>query len=269
MCLGGLPAWEIVGLPDASVKESKERIKASIKNTGLRLESRKIVINLSPADTRKEGSIYDLPMAIGILMSNRYIVKSNLEETVFVGELSLDGKINRVNGIFPIALEAMKLGMKKIILPKDNAKEASVVQNIDVIGVSTLAELIEYLNGTKILDREKVNLYGIFDKKVQYEMDFSSVKGQKNVKRALEVAAAGGHNCLLIRFTTEHGKTMMAKCIPSILPDLSLEEALETTKIYSVAGLLKSNTPIITKRVFRSPHHTISGPSLVRRRENT
>ena len=266
MCLGGLPSWEIVGLPDTSVKESKERIKASIKNTGLRLESRRIVINLSPADTRKEGSIYDLPMAIGILMSNRYIAKSNLEETVFVGELSLDGKINR---IFPIALEAMKLGMKRIILPKENAKEAAVVQNIEVIGVNTLAELIEYLNGTKMIDRERVNLDTIFDKKAQYEMDFSSVKGQKNVKRALEVAAAGGHNCMLIRVSSELGKTMMAKCIPSILPDLSLEEALETTKIYSVAGLLKSNEPIITKRVFRLPHHTISGPSLVRRRNNT
>ena len=269
MYLGGLPSWEIVGLPDASVKESKERIKASIKNTGLKLESRKIVINLSPADTRKEGSIYDLPMAIGILMSNRYIKKLNLEETVFVGELSLDGKINRVNGIFPITLEAMKLGMKRIILPKENAKEAAVVQNIDVIGVSTLTQLIEYLNGTKMIDRERVSLDGIFDKKAQYEMDFSSVKGQKSVKRALEVAAAGGHNCLLIRISSGRGKTMMAKCIPSILPDLSLEEALETTKIYSIAGLLKSNTPIISKRVFRSPHHTISGPSLVRRGKNT
>ncbi len=252
------------GLPDASVKESKERIKAAIKNSGLKLESRKIVINLSPADTRKEGSIYDLPMAIGILMSNKYISNPNLEETVFVGELSLDGKINRVNGIFPITLEAMKLGIKRIILPKDNAKEASVVQNIEVIGVTCLTELIEYLNNNITLDKEVINLENIFNKKNKYEMDFKSVKGQKSVKRALEVSAAGGHNCLLIRLSSALGKTMMAKCIPSILPDLSLEEALETTKIHSVAGLIKSETPIITTRVFRSPHHTISGPSLVR-----
>lgn len=269
MCLGGLPTWEIVGLPDASVKESKERIKASIKNTGLKLESRRIVINLSPADTKKEGSIYDLPMAIGILMSNGYIEKADIDKTVIVGEISLDGKINRVNGIFPIALEAMKLGMKRIILPKENAKEAAVVQDIEVIGVSTLAELIEYLNGKRDIDREIINLNNIFDKNTKYKIDFSSVKGQKNVKRALEVAAAGGHNCLLIRTSSERGKTMMAKCIPSILPDLSIEEALETTKIYSVAGLLKTNEPVITKRVFRSPHHTISGPSLVRRRKYT
>ena len=179
------------GLPDTSVRESKERIKAAIKNTGLKLESRRIVINLSPADTKKEGSIYDLPMAIGILMSNEYIKKTNLDKTVFIGELSLDGKINRINGVFPIALEASKLGVERIILPKENAREAAIVQNIEVIGVENLKELIEYLNDEIQIEKKKVELENIFAARTEYEMDFKNVKGQKSVKRALEVAAAG------------------------------------------------------------------------------
>ncbi len=189
--LGGLPSWEIVGLPDTSVKESKERIKAAIKNTGLKLESRRIVINLSPANTKKEGSMYDLPMAIGILIANGVITQNNIEKTVIIGELSLDGRVNKVNGAFPIALEAKKLGVEEIILPKENAKEAAIVQNIRVIGVENLSETIKYLNKEITIQEEKIQIEDMFNKRQQYDMDFKNVKGQKSVKRALEVAAAG------------------------------------------------------------------------------
>ncbi len=249
------------------MQESKERIKAAIKNTGLKLESRKIIVNLSPADTKKEGSMYDLPMAIGILIANGDLKNISLNKTVIIGELSLDGTINKINGAFPIALEAKNLGMEKIILPKENAKEASIVQDIEVIGVESLKELIEYLNCEKEIITEKVNFENIFSINTKYSVDFSDVKGQENVKRALEVAAAGGHNIILIRKSTAAGKTMIAKCLSSILPDLSLEEALEITKIHSIAGLIEKEMPIITKRPFRAPHHTISGASLVRTEE--
>ncbi len=177
-------------MPDTSVKESKERIKAAIKNTGLKLESKKIVINLSPADTKKEGSMYDLPMAIGILIANRDLKNVNLEDTILVGELSLDGKLNKINGTFPITLEASKNGIKKIILPKENAKEASIVQDIEVIGLENLKEVISYLKGEKHVLSERIDLSKVFNNNAKYKMDFSSLKGQENVKRALEVAAA-------------------------------------------------------------------------------
>ena len=181
---------KLYGLPDTSVKESKERIKAAIKNTGLKLESRRIVINLSPADTKKEGALYDLPMAVAILIANGDLETKDLGQTILIGELSLDGKINRINGAFPIALEASKQGMKRIILPKENAKEAAIVQNIEVIGVETLQEVIEYLRKEKNILSEKIILKDIFANNTKYNIDFSDIKGQESVKRALEVAAA-------------------------------------------------------------------------------
>ena len=261
-CHGGLPYWEIVGLPDTSVKESKERVKTAIKNSKFELESRRIIINLAPADTKKEGAFYDLPIAIGILKANEIINKANFDDTIFIGELSLDGKINKVNGIFPMCLEAANLGIKRVIIPKENAKEAAIVNNIDVIGVEKLEQVVKYLNKELEIIPEKVDLKELFKNNTKYNFDFAQVKGQENIKRALEISAAGGHNCLLIG-SPGSGKTMMSRCMPSILPDLSFEEALEITKIHSIAGILPNDAPIITTRPFRAPHHTISGASLI------
>ncbi len=195
---GGLPCWEVVGLPDVSVKESKERVRTAIKNSGIELKSRRIVINLAPADTKKEGSIFDLPIAIGILIANKEIKNPKIENTIFIGELSLDGTINKVNGILPMCIEAVKLGIKTIILPKENAKEAAIVKEIKVIGVENLKQVINYLNNKEDIEEEKINLEEIFNSNNNYNIDFSEVKGQENIKRALEISAAGGHNCLLI-----------------------------------------------------------------------
>ena len=266
---GGMPGWDIVGLPDVSVKEAKERVRTAIKNSGYELQSRKIIVNLAPANTKKEGSFFDLPIAIGILVCTEEIITEIPENIAFIGELSLDGKINKVNGILSMCIEAKKLGIKKIIVPIENAKEASVVKGIKIYGASNLREVVDFLNGNNEIEEMKVDIDELFKLGNTNLLDFSEVKGQENIKRALEIAAAGGHNCLLIRISSALGKTMMARRIPSILPDLTFEEALETTKIHSISGVLSKDIPLITKRPFRAPHHTISNSSLVRRRQNS
>ena len=257
----GMPTWEVVGLPDASIRESKERVRTAIKNCGYEVLSRKYIINLSPANLKKEGSMLDLAIAVGILRSMDVITESNLENTIIVGEISLNGRINKINGILPICIESLKYGVKRVIVPKENAKEAAIVSELEVIGVSNLKEVIQYLNEEIAIKGEKVDLEEILKNNNSQKLDFSEVKGQETIKRALEIAAAGGHNCIMIG-SPGSGKTMMATRLPTILPDLTFEESLEITKILSIAGKLGENT-LVTERPFRSPHHTISSNGLI------
>lgn len=257
----GIPEFEIVGLPDASVKESKKRIESAIINTKVEFPSKKILINLAPANIRKEGSSFDLPIAIGILVSIGSLPNLNYTEivnTVIIGELSLDGKINRTNGVFAMCEEARSLGIKRVIIPKANSNEVSVLNGIDIIPVTTLNDVIKYLN-------KEIYIEKVVERKIEfvkkYNMDFTDIKGQENIKRALEVASAGGHNVLMIG-SPGSGKTALAKRILTILPDLTLEEAIETTKIHSVSANL-TREGLILSRPFRMPHHTVPIKSII------
>jgi magnesium chelatase family protein len=257
----GLPQLATVGLPEGAVRESKDRIRAALKNCGYSFPAKKITINLAPADIKKEGSAYDLPMAIGILAAEGLAQKDRLREYFFMGELSLDGEVKPIRGALPIAVAAKKEGFKGIIVPQANSREAAVIREVEVLGVRQLSEVVEFINGERQLTPTQVDVEELFNQHSQYDADFSDVKGQQHVKRALEVAAAGAHNVILVG-PPGSGKTMLAKRLPTILPDLTLAEALESTKIHSVMGLLDGRA-IIATRPFRSPHHTISDAGLV------
>lgn len=257
----GMPNFDIVGLPDAAVKESKERIRSAIKNTGFRFPAKRVVINLAPASQRKEGSGYDLPMALSILTATEQLYPDQLDKCAFFGELSLDGSVQPINGILPMTISAYKQGFTNIFVPAGNADEAAVIDNINVYPVHSLNELCSHLCGDEEIPAHKINLEEYFASSAANVLDFCDVKGQENVKRALEIAAAGNHNVLLIG-SPGTGKTMLAQRMPSILPDLTFDEALEVTKIHSIAGLLTTDEPLITHRPFRNPHHTISASGL-------
>ena len=254
----GLPAFDIVGLPDTTVKESRDRVRAAIKNCGFKFPLGRITVNLAPADRKKEGSVYDLPVLLAILKSYNQL-KADLNDSVVIGEVALDGKVRSANGVLAITITAKQNGIKNIFVPKENAEEAAVIDGINVYGIDNLPQLIAHLSGEKLIEKTLPVNNNTDD--LSLIPDFSDVKGQMAAKKALEVAAAGGHNILLLG-SPGSGKSMLAKRLPGILPEMTFEESIETTKIHSIAGILDKKNPLVTTRPFRSPHHTVSAPAI-------
>ena len=264
--INGLPKFDIVGLGDTAIKEAKERVRCAILNSGYKFPNKKITLNLAPADVKKEGAIYDLAMAMGVLSSSDNIIQASIDKSVnkdivYLGELSLDGSLKRIKGVLPILISARNMGFKKFILPKENINEASFISGIEVYGANSLSEVIGFLTGREVILPAETSSYQNVSKTETDGLDFCYVKGQAKAKRALEIAAAGGHNVLMIG-PPGSGKSMLAKCFPSILPDMTFDEALEVTKIHSIAGELDYKQGIVSKRPFRTPHHTASMVSL-------
>jgi magnesium chelatase family protein len=259
---GGLPKIMVLGLPDAAVQESRERVKATLKNAGYHFPMRNIVINLTPADLRKEGPSFDLPISLGILAASEQIKADLLGDFLFLGEVSLDGGLRPVAGVLPIAVEATKMGITGLVVPEDNVQEAAVVQGLSVYGFKSLLGVTDFLNHPSGYQPVKLTATDLLSQKTTIGLDLSEVKGQAHARRALEIAATGGHNLIFVG-PPGSGKTMLARRLPGILPPLSFEESLEVTRIYSVAGLLKNRGTLVSDRPFRSPHHSASGPALV------
>lgn len=257
-----VPMFLMVGLPDSAVKESRERVSAAIKNSDLPFPLKRITVNLAPADIRKEGSGFDLPIALGIITAMGHLDQEALDDTIFIGELALDGELRPIHGALSIALMAKEQGIKRIVMPKDNAEEAGLVESVEIIPITSLQEAISFLRHEISISPHVSQIDGLFDQVHSSGIDFADIKGQEQVKRAFEVSAAGGHNLILVG-PPGSGKTMIAKRLPGILPPMTMEEALETTKIHSVAGQLPKGIPLVTMRPFRSPHHTISDAALV------